>query len=79
MSTSYDLHIGPRKTGYSIVLDAIYPNMWRVKDKHGNLSDMVNLSRAKDATLSFACPRGLGSGETVKWLRNTRGLALRAA
>jgi hypothetical protein len=34
--------------------DAQWPGMWRVRHPDGNLSDMVNLSRAKDAALSIA-------------------------
>jgi hypothetical protein len=33
--------------------DAIYPGMWRVRWPDGRLSDMVNLSRAKDAIAAF--------------------------
>ena len=33
--------------------DATFPNMWRVRWPSGCLSDMVNLSRAKDAVACF--------------------------
>jgi len=36
-----------------IVADAVYPNMWRVAYPDGSLSDMVNLSRAKDAIADY--------------------------
>jgi hypothetical protein len=34
-----------------IVPDAKYPSMYRLRRPDGSLSDMVNLSRAKDALL----------------------------
>lgn len=40
-------------TGFSIVPDASYPTMWRIKFPDGRLSDMVNLSRARDAARSL--------------------------
>jgi len=33
--------------------DAKYPGMWRIKLPNGLLSDMVNLTRAKDAAVSL--------------------------
>lgn len=72
----YDMMIGTKKTGYRIVSDAVFPKMWRVADRSGQLpegsaprlSDMVNLPRAKAAALSFARPEGLGSAEKVRWV-----------
>ena len=37
----------------TIIKDQNYPGMWRVLWPDGQLSDMVNLSRAKDAAASF--------------------------
>jgi hypothetical protein len=37
----------------SVVPDATYPNMWRISLRD-RLSDLVNLSRAKDAAVSWA-------------------------
>jgi hypothetical protein len=37
-----------------VVPDGDYPNMWRVKHPDGRLSDMANLSRAKDAAMALA-------------------------
>jgi hypothetical protein len=39
---------------YSVVPDAEYPNMYRVKRPDGSLTDIVNLTRARDAARSFA-------------------------
>jgi hypothetical protein len=38
----------------SIVPDRKYPQMWRVKYPDGRLTDMVNLSRARDAARGIA-------------------------
>jgi hypothetical protein len=44
-----------RRTGIvSIEQDEIYPSMWRVRLPDGRLTDMVNLSRARDAARSAA-------------------------
>ena len=37
-----------------VVPDGKYPGMWRIRTLDGTLSDMVNLSRAKDAARSIA-------------------------
>jgi hypothetical protein len=42
--------------------------MWRARSGE-RLSDMVNLTRAKDAAIAWARPRGLGGTETVTWHR----------
>ncbi len=36
-----------------IVLEAVRPGMWRVRWPDGRLSDMTNLTRAKDAVACF--------------------------
>ena len=36
-----------------IIPDKTYPNMWRVLWPDGRLSDMANLTRAKDAAACF--------------------------
>jgi hypothetical protein len=43
---------GRRKPLAGIMPDGKWPRMWRVKYPDGTLSDMVNLSRAKDAALA---------------------------
>jgi hypothetical protein len=37
-----------------IVPDAKWPGMWRVRTADGRLSDMVNLTRARDAAMELA-------------------------
>ncbi len=54
-------------TGFSVRGDARYAGMWRVHHPDGRVSDMVNLSRAKDAAVVGARPRGLGSSEVARW------------
>jgi hypothetical protein len=43
-----------RRVVASIVPDSKWPQMWRVSLPNGQLSDMVNLSRARDAARSLA-------------------------
>jgi hypothetical protein len=47
------LKISNRLSGFSIVPDEKYPQMWRVKYPDGRLSDMVNRTRAKDAAMAM--------------------------
>jgi hypothetical protein len=61
------LYIGRDFTGITICKDATWPGMWRVRSTDRQLSDMVNLTRAKDAAISRARPRGLGGKEVVRW------------
>lgn len=41
-------------TGYTVVPDKEWPKMFRVHAPDGTVSDMVNLTRAKDAARSMA-------------------------
>jgi hypothetical protein len=47
------LYVDGRLSGYSIEPDAKYSAMWRIKTPSGELSDMVNRARAKDAALAY--------------------------
>jgi hypothetical protein len=47
------LYVGTRSSGYSIVPDKRYPQMWRVRHPNGSLSDMINRTRAKDAAMAM--------------------------
>jgi hypothetical protein len=60
------LFIGGRFTGIVVELDLVWPGMWRVR-RGDDLSDMANISRAKDAATAGARPRGLGGGEVARW------------
>lgn len=49
------LRLGKRTTALlHVVLDKSYPSMWRIRFADGSLSDMANLTRAKDAALHIA-------------------------
>jgi hypothetical protein len=41
------------KSGVTLVRDPNWPNMWRLRLSNGKLTDMVNLTRAKDAARSI--------------------------
>jgi len=47
-----------RKPVLTVVQDKKYQTMWRVKLPDGTLTDMVNLSRAKDAATLIAGREG---------------------
>ena len=66
-----ELVIGNKKTNLMVEPDATYPQMWRIRYK-GEVSDMVNLARAKDAAISWYLKGqhrdgGLSSSEIVRW------------
>jgi hypothetical protein len=48
------LYLGRRATGFVVVLDPVHAHMWRVRYPDGQLSDLLNLSRAKDAAVGLA-------------------------
>ena len=64
--STVQLTVRPRSSGYAITLvdqrkplavvvpDEKYSGMWRVVEENGDLSDMVNLSRAIDAAMNRA-------------------------
>jgi hypothetical protein len=64
----YELQIGNVPVGVTVEPDPRWPAMWRARSGE-RLSDMVNLTRAKDAAIAWARPRGLGGTETVTWHR----------
>jgi hypothetical protein len=47
------LHLGQRKLA-EVIPDAKWAGMWRVRLPGGHLTDMVNISRARDAARSLA-------------------------
>jgi len=49
------LHLGhSRRILTEIVQDDRYPMMWRVRRADGSLSDMLNMTRARDAARALA-------------------------
>jgi hypothetical protein len=64
----HQLYTGSKFTGVSLEPDAKWPDMWRIRMGE-RLSDLVNLTRAKDAAITWARPRGLGGGGIATWHR----------
>ena len=57
-SQAYALHYGSARTPIALVVpDSVYSGMYRIRWPSGELSDMVNLARAKDAAMAI-CERG---------------------
>jgi hypothetical protein len=56
----FHLYDVDRRLPWSVVEDSRYLGMWRVMAKDGTLSDMVNLTRAKDAAMSLAAVKRWG-------------------
>lgn len=65
---AWRLSIGRKFTGLTVKSDARWPTMWRIHFA-GQVSDMVNLTRAKDAAVPLVRPNGLGEREVAHWLR----------
>ena len=61
------LYLGTKSTGIVVAPDAKYPNMWRIHWPDRNPSDIVNLSRAKDAAALWACRTNPGQWARLKW------------
>lgn len=60
------LFIGGRRTDVTVERDHVYPKMFRVR-QGDDLSDITNISRAKDAAISWVRPKGLGGDEVAHW------------
>jgi hypothetical protein len=55
---AFSLHYGNVRTPMALVVpDARWPGMWRISWPDGQLSDMANLTRIKDAAV-IICGRG---------------------
>jgi hypothetical protein len=64
MSSAYSLHYGKSaKVLAEVIPDNEYAGMWRIRWPDGQLSDMVNLSRAKDAACVLAM-RNIDNGRS---------------
>jgi hypothetical protein len=53
-----NLQLVPTENVYTVVPDAEYADMYRVRRPDGSLSDMTNLARANDAARMLADLRG---------------------
>jgi len=65
MNKEWRLYIGTKSTGIVVRPDEKYPSMYRIHWADRPPSDMVNLSRAKDAAMRWA---GRGGGMDAKRL-----------
>jgi hypothetical protein len=65
--TELRLYISKSFTDITVREDANWPGMWRAHSPEGQVSDMANLPRAKEAAIYCARPRGLGGTEIVRW------------
>ena len=55
IENGFALHRWQTKTPLlHVVPDTVYPGMWRVRSPDGRLTDMANLTRAKDAAVCIA-------------------------
>jgi hypothetical protein len=55
---AWALHcVGKQDALLHVVPDGVYPKMWRVRSLDGRLSDMANISWARDAAKAIACRR----------------------
>jgi len=64
--THYALHYGSsQRPLITVVPDTQWPGMWRIRFAHGSLSDMTNLTRAKDAA-EVICAAGRDSA-LLQW------------
>jgi hypothetical protein len=75
MSSIYSLHYGKStKALAEVIPDNEYPGMWRIRWPDGQLSDMANLSRAKDAAMVLVRKHGIIDQSTKKlhWERTER-------
>jgi hypothetical protein len=73
MANVYRLHYGKSTKVLAEVVPANeYAGMWRIRWPDGQSSDMVNLSRAKDAARVLAM-RNVNSGDPspLHWTRHT--------
>jgi hypothetical protein len=68
LAPALELYISGKFTGVSLEPDAKWPNMWRIRMGE-RLSDMVNLTRARDAAVTWARPRGIGGQGVAVWHR----------
>ena len=71
MPQPYRLHYGKSsKVLVEVIPDGEYAGMWRIRWPDGQLSDMVNLTRAKDAARILA---NSGHSRLFRWVQATGG------
>lgn len=67
------LWIGTKLSGITVEPDGKWPGMWRIHSPNGRVSDMVNLSRARNAALEHARATGIrrAGNEPVSWEKHS--------
>lgn len=77
----WQLRIGSKLSGFTVEPDGqwrgmwpgmwpgMWRGMWRVHCPDGYVTDMYNLSWARQHCVSLTRPRGLGGGEKIFWDR----------
>jgi hypothetical protein len=65
------LYLGTKSTGIVVAPDEKYPSMYRVHWPDRPPSDMVNLSRAKDAAMRWATRGGGKQPKDLNWKQRT--------
>jgi hypothetical protein len=69
----YELYDGDKSTGIVVAPDSKYPAVYRIHWPDRPLSDMVNLTRAKDAAMRWAARQG-SRGNRLNWKRREKPL-----
>jgi hypothetical protein len=70
------LYLGTKSTGIVVAPDEKYPTMYRVHWPDRPPSDMVNLSRAKDAATRWAGREYPGRWRELKWYSKPNSVAI---
>jgi hypothetical protein len=70
--TGWRLYVDNKFTGVTVKPDNKWPSMYRIHMAGQAPSDMMNLSRAKDAATVWWRPRGLSGGQVARWHRRER-------
>jgi hypothetical protein len=73
--SEWRLYLGAKSTGIVVASDKKYPKMYRIHWPDRPPSDMVNLSRAKDAAMRWAGRAGGQDKLRLKWIAPKSALA----
>jgi hypothetical protein len=71
--TEHRLYLGRKFTGIAVKSDDQWPTMYRIHWPDLPPSDLVNLSRAKDAAMRWAGRHGGSAGFGLKWIAAKQG------
>jgi len=67
-SHEWHLYLGTKSTGIVVAPDEKYPNMYRIHWPDRPPSDIVNLTRAKEAAMNWAARAGGQDKHRLKWI-----------